>query len=424
MTATTVAAAVRGTRDRVLGAPTWALLLGVFAVSRLVTAAVIQAAAVCCQNPAGVGHLSPGYGDLVTVWDGGWYRRIADHGYPLPLPIDGDTGEITFSAWAFYPLFPYAVRSLTALGLPFPVAAQVLNLAAAAVAVLLIWRLLSARADVLTRPSDSPLYQRMAVLATAVWCFYPATAVLQIAYSEALAAALLAGFLLALTQRRYVWGAVLLLLLGLSRGVAPALGVVVLVHLVVRGREERRLGIPLLIGQRASAAGLLLATGVSAVAWPVLVGLLSGYPRAFFTIQAKWGQEPGKGPFVAWITWAWDQLGIVGVLVLLALVIAYISLVTGRHGRWLAVELRAWALAYPLFLLAVVRPITSMWRFLLLDFPLAAILVSIVVRGADGGGVLPTWPRRLLVAGAGLLVGIVAWTLVLLTYTPWFDSPP
>lgn len=420
----TVLEAVRATRDRVLVLPTWALLVGVFVVSRLVTAAIVQTAAVCCQNPAGVADLHPGYEDMVGLWDGAWYRRIVESGYPIPLPVDGDTGEVTFSAWAFYPLFPYAVRALTASGLSFDAAAQLLNLPLALLAVLLAWRLFSARADVLTRPSDSTLYQRMAVLAAGVWCFYPATAVLQIAYSEAVATCLLAGFLLALIHRRYWLAVLMVVLLGFARAVAPPLGVVVLVHLVVRMREERRLGLPLLHGARVVAPALLLATGISAVAWPVLVGLVSGDPRAFFTIQAKWGQEPGKGPFVAWLTWAWDQMGIVGVLVLLALVVAYIALATGRHGRWLAVELRTWALAYPLFLLAVTRPITSMWRFLLLDFPLAAILVSIVVRGAEAGGVEPTWPRRLGVAVVGLVAGMAAWTVVLLTYTPWFDGPP
>ena len=58
--------------------------------------------------------------------------------------------------------------------------------------------------------------------------------------------------------------------------------------------------------------------------------------------------------------------------------------------------MRVWALAYPLFLLAVVRPITSMWRFLMLDFPIAAIVVSMTVRGADGQRVTPGWPRRLV----------------------------
>ena len=72
------------------------------------------------------------------------------------------------------------------------------------------------------------------------------------------------------------------------------------------------------------------------------------------------------------------------MLLLLAIVASYVSLVVGRHGSWLVAEVRVWALAYPLFLLAVVRPITSMWRFLMLDFPIAAIVVSMTVRGADG----------------------------------------
>jgi len=262
----------------------------------------------------------------------------------------------------------------------------------------------------------------MAVLAAAVWCFYPATAVLQVAYSEAIAATLLAGSLLLLTHRRYLLATVLVLALGFTRGIAAPLGVVVVVHLYLRWREERASSRPWLHGQRTSALVLVAGTALSAVAWPVVVGLASGRLDAFFVIQARWGQEPGRGPFVAWVTWAWDRLGIVGVLVLLGLVASYVALVTGRHGRWLSVELRAWALAYPLFLLAVTRPITSMWRFLLLDFPLAAILVSITVRGADGLAVLPTWPRRLLLVCGSLLVGIGAWTVVLLTYTPWRRS--
>ena len=95
-------------------------------------------------------------------------------------------------------------------------------------------------------------------------------------------------------------------------------------------------------------------------------------------MQAAWGQKPESGPFVLWLSWAWEAHGLVGVVILVGLVATYIALILGRHGRWLAVELRVWALAYPLYLLAVVRPITSMWRFLLLDFPIAA-------RGGLGG---------------------------------------
>jgi hypothetical protein len=106
------------------------------------------------------------------------------------------------------------------------------------------------------------------------------------------------------------------------------------------------------------------------------------------------------------------------------LVATYIALILGRHGRWLAIELRAWALAYPLFLLAVVRPITSMWRFLLLDFPIAALVASVAMRTSTGARVVPHWRRRVAVVVAALLVGLFWFTAALLTYTPWGARPP
>ena len=150
-------------------------------------------------------------------------------------------------------------------------------------------------------------------------------------------------------------------------------------------------------GQRASAVVMLAALAVSAVAWPVVAGLVTGVPTAFFDVQAAWGQRPDKGPFVLWFEWAWQGKGIAGVVVLVALAATYVALVLGRHGRWICIEARAWALAYPLYLFAVVRPITSMWRFLLLDFPLAALLASVAMRTANGQGVVPHWRRRVAV---------------------------
>ena len=60
----------------------------------------------------------------------------------------------------------------------------------------------------------------------------------------------------------------------------------------------------------------------------------------------------------------------------------------------------------------------------MLDFPIAAIVVSMTVRGADGQRVTSGWPRRLVLVTVALAVGVIAWTVVLLTDTPWSDSPP
>ena len=39
----------------------------------------------------------------------------------MPLPVDADTGRVTYSAWAFYPLYPYLVKGVMLTGMPFAV---------------------------------------------------------------------------------------------------------------------------------------------------------------------------------------------------------------------------------------------------------------------------------------------------------------
>ena len=395
-------------------------VLVVYAVARVVALLALWVAATWFQNPAGVGHADPGIGDLFGLWDGVWYERIVRDGYPVPLPVDADSGAVTYSAWAFYPLYPYLVKAVMLTGLPFTAAGVLLNVVLGGVAAVLIWAVL--RTGV--HADRQPQRERLALVAACLWCFYPTTAVMLKPYTEALAVALVAGALLLLVRRRYLLVAAVALPLGLTRGVAPALGCAALIHLAVRWREDRAAGIRPLDGQRASAVVMLGALGISAVAWPVLAGLVTGVPTAFFDVQAAWGQRPDKGPFVLWIEWAWQSRGVAGVVVLVSLVATYVALVLGRHGRWISIEARAWALAYPLYLFAVVRPITSMWRFLLLDFPLAALLASVAMRTANGQSVVPHWRRRVAVVLLVVIVGLVWWTCALLVYTPWGSFPP
>lgn len=404
----------------------WALrhpvvfLLLFYALTRLAALAAMQVAAVWFQTPAGVGHLDPSLLDMLGLWDGEWYRRIAEDGYPLPLPADPETGLLTYSAWAFYPAFPVLVRGLMLTGLPFTAAAVSLNIVLGGAAVLLVWKAFCFG----LHAAPQPARERLALVAAALWCLYPATGILLMPYTEALACVLVAAALLLLMQRRYAWVAVVAVALGFTRGVAPALACAALAHLVLRWREDRAAGAEPLQGQRPGAVVMLAATAVSSLAWPAWVGLASGLPTAFFDVQAAWGQQPDRGPFVLWLAWAWDAHGLVGVLLMVCLVATFISLVLGRHGRWLAVELRVWALAYPLYLLAVVRPITSMWRFLLLDFPIAALVASVAMRTSTGARVVPHWRRRVAVVVVTLLAGILWFTATLLTYTPWGARPP
>ncbi|GAB3674831.1 hypothetical protein [Angustibacter aerolatus] len=403
--------------DRFLARPAWVQVLLLYAVSRVVAGVLIQLAAVWFQNPAGVQDLHPDYLDMVTIWDGDWYRQIATQGYPPSLPHAAQ-GDVDYNSWAFFPVFPMLVRVVGLTGLPFSVAASVVNLLAGAGAVLLLRQLFAWRLS----GAEHREHDRLAVLATGIWCVLPTAPVLQIAYSEAVAALLLAGTLLLLLRRRYLWAVPLVLLLGLTRAIAAPLAVVVLWHAVVRWRARH--DDPLRLGERAGLLVLGAATGVSALLWPAIVGWRTGVPTAFFQTQAAWGQKPTDGPFLPWISWAWDRLGVVGVLLLLGVVVAGLHQLSSRHTAWLAGELRLFGVAYPVYLLSVVRPITSMWRFLLLDLPIAAALASAAVRGPLGRTLSPRWRWR--VAGAALLAlaAMAVWVAVLLTRTPWADSPP
>ena len=137
---------------------------------------------------------------MFGLWDGVWYERIVRDGYPVPLPVDADTGRVTYSAWAFYPLYPYLVKGVMLTGMPFAVAGGVLNLVLAGVAAVLIWAVL--RSGV--HADRQPQRERLALVAACLWCFYPTTAVMLKPYTEALAVALVAGALLLLVRRSYL----------------------------------------------------------------------------------------------------------------------------------------------------------------------------------------------------------------------------
>lgn len=402
-----------------LAHPVRTLLLG-YALSRLVVLLALWIAATWFQNPAGVGHLDPSMGDMVGLWDGTWYARIVHVGYPVPLPVDTVTGRLTYSAWAFYPGFPYLIKPLVALGVPFVLAGTVVNVILGGLATVLIWMVF--RYGVHAEPQAAR--ERLALVGALLWTLHPATTVLVQPYSEGVALVLIGLCLLFLMQRRYLAVAVVALMLGLTRAVAPALGLVVLVHLVVRWREDRVAGVRPLAGQRATVVVMLAVTAVSGVLWPAIVGRASGIPTAFFQVQAAWGQKPAEGPFVLWLTWAWGKEGLFSLAVLIAMVATYLALVLGRHGRWLPIEVRAWAVAYPLYIFAVVRPITSMWRFMLLDVPVAALLASVALRTSTGAQIVPHWRRRVALLLVPLALGVIGWTAAIWVYAPWGSRPP
>lgn len=350
--------------------------------------------------------------DMTVLWDGSWYRTVALHGYPVPLPVDASTGLVAQNAWAFYPLFPLVSRVIMSLtGLGFPAVGSSVALLCGLGAAVLMARLLAERVG-----------QGAALATVAVWAAVPPAVTLQLAYADAMAMMWICATLWALARRAWWWSGVFVLLLGLTRPVAPAMAVVVLVAVVHRWRS--RTTQPLGRRELLAALGALAASGLASMLWPLVAWAVTGRPTAYLDTQAAWRSGQDVVPLRPWLEmsrWVFRDSGhaaTYGPVALAALLTAIVVLTCGPWATRLGPELRAWSLAYPAYLLLVLQPFTSVFRHALPLFPLVAVVVA-------------GWPgrQRWLWARAGPLVaagavGQVAWVWKLLVYHPPSDFPP
>ncbi|MFP5346502.1 MAG: hypothetical protein ACLGIA_05700 [Actinomycetes bacterium] len=379
--------------------PPWLQVVGVYALSRVFTWAVTDRVARF-QAPNPWTGADPAYLDFVRIWDGEWYRRIAEGGYPLPLPLGSD-GSPRQSEWAFFPAYPMLVRGLEDVTrLPFRVVAPTTSVLLGGLAVLVMYRVFRLRADHVT-----------SLVGVALFSAFPTSPVLQYAYTESLAMLALAGAVYLLMTRRYLWCLLPVVLLDLTRPVGVPFGLVVLAHLVHRWRIRRHDALPL----RDGAAIVLLGgvAAVSSVAWPVYVGIATGEAHAYTRVQAAWHRGE-----LHWVTPWWDMSQYVlgqtlGPVALVLALLAYALLLVGRGGRFLGPELATWCGAYVAYLVVVLQPFTSLFRYLLLLFPLALVVARPVRTRAH----LLAW----LVALLSLQVVWIAW---LWRFSPPSDMPP
>ncbi|WP_298459464.1 hypothetical protein [uncultured Cellulomonas sp.] len=394
--------------------PWWGQTLAVYALARAWSALVLLAVARHQVQTLWV-PASPSYVQYTgLMWDSGWYRDIAEHGYPPTLPT-GPDGVVQQNPWAFFPLFPLLARGLIAVtGAPWALVAPTLALVLGAAAVLLVHVAVREGAPraVAARPG-LPL-ATAAVVASA-----PAAPVLQSAYTESLALLLVAATLVGLLRRQYGLAAVTVLALGLTRAVALPMALVVVVHGLVRLRAARRGADHLGRRDVLGLAALLVAAGASGVAWPLVTAAATGVPDAYLLTQAAWRGRPDVVPVLPWLDvarWLWgDALGPVLLLGLLAVAVA---LALSPPARRLGPELWAWCAGYGVYLVGVVEPGTSLVRFGLLAFPVAAVVVG-AVRGPARARRI--WLVLVLITCAALQV---AWTWSLWRLIPPSGWPP
>ena len=351
--------------------------------------------------------------DMTVLWDGSWYREVAQNGYPDPLPVDQD-GNVHQNAWAFYPLFPLLARLLMDLtGFGFPLVASTLSLLCGLGAALLMGGLLAERVG-----------PRVALATVVAWGAFPAAVSLQLAYTEAMAMLVLCGLLWALIRRSWSLAGGLVLVLGLTRPIAAPLAVVVVVALWMRWRARRDDPIPR--GEYAAGAFALAASGAAALLWPAIAWAATDSRTAYTDTMAAWRVGAEITPLKPWVhmsEWVFrdfDNAATLGPLALVALVVTILVLTLGPWSAALGPELRTWCLAYPAYLAVVLDPFTSIFRYALPLFPLFAVVL--------GGGWVGRSPRWLWARVAALvavgLVGQALWVWKLLVFVPPSDYPP
>ncbi|MCL3776964.1 hypothetical protein H6X68_09240 [Actinomyces sp. 186855] len=323
----------------------------------------------------------PSWGEHTSFWDAGWYARIESEGYPAELPLDA-SGRVTQSTWAFMPLLATLAGLLSWTGASFYTRAALVSLTSSALAAVLADRWLSPRTGAST-----------SLWAVALVWSGPCALVLQGAYAEPLALALVASVLLLADRRRFLAAVPLVPLAALSRPVglplAAGLGLWWLADLlrsrgappaVVRGPLAAALGAGLSAAQRARLLVLTAVALASALLWPALAWAVTGRADAYTATETAW-RGSHLLPFTPWVLrsgwWAGEHLGpvlLAGVLVLVGAVLGSRALRSTGAAAW------TWCAGYVLYLLVFFDPTTSLLRLLLPLLPVGWALADALGR--------------------------------------------
>lgn len=332
----------------------WVIPLGIFLISRVVTTFYLLIGAshqtAINNNPAFHTFVplpaSPSYGTITTNWDGQWYQEIAEQGYPSHVAMDRPMQ----TPYAFYPLYPMLCRlAMLVTHLPFTVVAPLLSTMAAAIAVVLLYRLFRRRSGVF-----------VASAAITALCVFVTSPVLQVAYTESFALLLLVIAMMLLDDHRYGALVAIIAVLGLTRPIALPMLVVVAAHFWRRWKAGE-VG----AGTSVSWPQILLvcgATGASAGLWPALAGWMSGIPNIYLETESGWpiiGRHRGGmlNP---------TNFGLGTSVIACGLILAWIMMLRRRPDTGWSMDLRVWSGAYMAYLFAAVGPGASLLRFMTL----------------------------------------------------------
>jgi len=380
------------------------LPLAIFALTRLYGFVVIALAArgqVALPSPEHPGVYqfsahpsSPGYLGLITNWDGQWYERIATLGYQLPAAGDAGAKDALWT-YNFLPGFPLLVGAMMgATGLSFAVCVTLVNLVAGGAAMVVMFTLVERTAGWFVASA--------AVLFT---CCFVSAPLFQAAYTESISLLLVSTVLLLVARRRYAWALPFVVLLSLTRLVTPPLAIVVLVHAGLRFRNRAQE--PIRRSEALWMATLAVLSGASVSLWPAITSAVTSQVKTVGADRGRVSNAVASGRF-GWFTNAYEHIGWIGVTGLALLVVLFVALALSPLARTWGVEVRTWFAIYPIYLLFVAGVHTGVFRYLMLAFPLALLMVGSPVPGSV--------PRK-----RGALVLTVC-LLSLLLQIPWVSS--
>ncbi|WP_026851715.1 membrane protein [Glaciibacter superstes] len=350
-----------GWRVRYRLVPWWLKVIVVWAVSRLVTTAmVLTLASVQGPNPWTGAH--PGYADFANIWDGRWYNIVAMSGYPSVLPLTAD-GHVTENAWAFMPGYPVIVRGLMELsGQPWAPIAVFVSLGFGLATALLFYRLM-----VRVLPGHAVLFS------VALFCFAPLSPLMQFGYAESMYLFFLTLALLLLLERRYALLFPVIAVMALTRPSGLAFALALALHVVHRWFTRSKDPFP--VRERMLSASVSIFSGIMGLAWPVAAWVVTGSITAYTDTELAWRapyihyQE--LIPFTAWFQSGVWWLGLpLGIIVVVAIILAFTLVMLSPAVKRLGTDLRLWLLSYALYLLAVFFPQSSTFRLLVPMFPM------------------------------------------------------
>lgn len=209
-------------------------------------------------------------GEELSLYDGRWYLKLVDHGYP-------HQALTTKSTLGFLPLYPLVIRGLSVITSSALAAALLVAVAGGLLATILVQRL-----------ATHWWGEETARKAVLVFCLFPGAIVFSMAYSECLTLPMVLGCLLALRNGRWVTAGLLASVAGVVEPTAlvliPVCIGVSLRHIRARGwRDRTALG--------SLAAPVLAPLGVGVFA--IYLWVRTGTPLASYRAQSEGWHQGG-----------------------------------------------------------------------------------------------------------------------------------